>query len=628
MKRYCIFLQGCHFLFLITAVSLVFSQDNSGDIPRRSDIPEAYKWDLSDIYPGIPAWEDDFAKSEADIARLRAMRETALSSAENLLDFLALRDRASVRLDRVFAYAMLLRDQDMRESEPQALFDRARSLHVDAGEAAAWFRPALLGLPEGTLKSWKEELPGLGVYHHYFENLLRQREHVRSAGEEEILAMAGKVAAAPQLVFSMLANADMQFPKVRDPEGNDVELSEGRYGVLLKSPDRAFRRRVFKEFLQSYLDYRNTISATLAGSIHGDVFRARARKYESALNASLATDNVPVDVYRNLITTVHRHFPKLHRYIEMRRMKLGIEKVHLYDSFVPLIEGEPPKISYSEAVDTICKGLKPLGEEYLKPMRQGFQERWIDVYETQGKRSGAYSMGSYSIHPYMLMNFDATFGAMFTLAHEMGHSMHTWFSQHNQPPVYGDYPIFLAEVASTCNQIILGDYLRRQAKDQAQQLYLVNEAIEDIRGTVITQTMWAEFELLLHEEAEKGAPLTYQTMSAIYRNLVKNYFGPSWGHDDEVDGYWLRIPHFYQGFYVYKYATSYCAAAALSKRILTKEPGSLEDYLAFLKAGGSDYPIAILRKAGVDMNTPEPIDATMELFGQLLDEMERLLKSG
>jgi oligoendopeptidase F len=312
--------------------------------------------------------------------------------------------------------------------------------------------------------------------------------------------------------------------------------------------------------------------------------------------------------------------------MEIRRRELQLEKVHIYDSFAPLIEGDPPGISYDDAVATINRGLEPLGEEYLKPMRKGFENRWIDVFETQGKRSGAYSMGIYNVHPYMLMNFDGTFGAMFTLAHEMGHSMHTWFSQHNQPSIYGDYPIFLAEVASTCNQIILGQYLRERAEDRAEKLYLVNEAIEDIRGTVITQTMWAEFELRVHEEAEKGAPLTYETMSSLYRDLVKQYFGPSWGHDDEVDGYWVRIPHFYRGFYVYKYATSYCAAVALSKRILTQEPGALEEYLAFLKAGGSDYPIEILRRAGVDMRTPAPIDATMDLFGDLLDELETLLK--
>ena len=626
MSRFRLFSSASHFLLLIAAFPPVFSQGNSGNVPQRAEILDKYKWDLTDVYPDTAGWESDFEQCEVEITRLATMQETACTSAANLLDFLTLRDIASNRLDRVFAYAALLRDQDMRESKPQALHDRARSLYVKASEATAWFKPSFLMLPDGTWESWKEENPKLDVYDHYFENLLRQRKHVLSAKEEELLAMTGKLAEAPQQAFSMLTNADMKFPKVQDPDGNDVELSEGRYGILLKSPDRSFRKRVFKEFLKSYLQYRNTISATLAGSIQGDVFRARARNYKSALQASLNPDNVPVEVYQNLIATIHKHFPKLHRYVEIRRQKLGLEKVHIYDSFVPLIEGDAPRISYDDAVITATKGLAPLGEGYLEPMQKGFQGRWIDVYEAQGKRSGAYSMGVYLVHPYMLLNFDGTFGAMFTLAHEMGHSMHTWFSQHNQPPIYGDYPIFLAEVASTCNQIILGDYLRKQARNQAERLYLINEAIEDIRGTVITQTMWAEFEMLLHAEAEKGEPLTYETMSAIYRDVVKEYFGPSWGHDDEVDGYWLRIPHFYRGFYVYKYATSYCAAATLAKRILAESPGPLENYLGFLKAGGSDYPIEILRKAGVDMSTPAPIDATMELFGELLDELSQLLE--
>ncbi|MGW8179390.1 MAG: M3 family oligoendopeptidase, partial [bacterium] len=496
MRRLRRFAYTC--LILAAAQSPLSSQGTSGDVPERSDIPEQYTWDLSDLYPDTAAWEGDLKQSEADIVRLAAMQDTACTSAASLFGFLALREAVGSKIDRVFAYTALLRDQDMRESAPQALYDRARSLYVKAGEATAWFRPAFLALPEGTWSSWKREMPKLAVYDHYFANLLRQQAHVLSGSEEELLAMTGKLAAAPQQAFSMLTNADMRFPKVLDPDGNEVELSEGRYAVLLKSTDRSFRKRVFKEFLKSYLQYRNTISATLAGSIHGDIFRARARNYESALHASLAPDNVPIEVYENLISTIHKHFSKLHRYVEIRRQKLGLEKVHIYDSFVPLIEGDPPSITYDEAVANINKGLEPLGKEYLEPMRTGFESRWIDVYETQGKRSGAYSMGIYLAHPYMLMNFDNTYGAMGTLAHEMGHSMHTWFSQHNQPPVYGDYPIFLAEVASTCNQIILGDYLRKKAGSETERLYLVNEAIEDIRGTVITQTMWAEFEMLLH----------------------------------------------------------------------------------------------------------------------------------
>jgi oligoendopeptidase F len=331
-------------------------------------------------------------------------------------------------------------------------------------------------------------------------------------------------------------------------------------------------------------------------------------------------------VYDNLIAAIHANLPKLHRYMEIRRRKLGIDKVHLYDTFVPLIEGAAPKIGFDDAVQTINKALAPMGREYVDPMVKAFQSRWIDVYETQGKRSGAYSESTYSTHPYILMNYTNTYDDMFTTAHEMGHSLHSWFSQHSQPPIYGDYPIFLAEVASTSNEVILGDYLRKNARSDAERLFLVNTALEGIRGTVINQTMWAEYEKLIHAEAEKGAPLTFETMSRIYHDLVMEYFGPAFAYDDEVGGYWLRIPHFYRGFYVYKYATSYSASVALAKGILGGNAGNLNAYMGFLKAGSSDYPIEILKKAGIDMSSPKPIQDTMDLFGQLLDELESLLK--
>jgi oligoendopeptidase F len=359
--------------------------------------------------------------------------------------------------------------------------------------------------------------------------------------------------------------------------------------------------------------------------VQGDIFRARARHYGSALEAALAPDNIPVSVYNNLIATIHSNLPLLHRYMEIRRKKLGIDKVHLYDTFVPLIEGESPKIAYEDAVKTIARGLAPLGKEYLDLMAKAFQSRWIDVYETEGKRSGAYSESTYLSHPFILLNYNSTYDDMFTTAHEMGHAMHSWFSQASQPPVYGDYPIFLAEVASTSNEIILSDYLRKHAQNDAERLLLVNNALESIRGTVINQTMWAEYEKLIHAQGEQGAPLTFETMSSIYRDLVIQYFGPSFAYDGEVDGYWLRIPHFYRGFYVYKYATSYCASVALARGVLGNDPQKTAAYLSFLKAGSSDDPIEILKKAGVDMSSPKPIQDTMELFGQLLDELERLL---
>ncbi len=597
-----------------------------GQVKERSQIDSKYTWNLADMYPDRAAWEADYKKCEQRIADVARLKGSVAKSPEGLLSFLTLSDELGVQFSKIGAYASMLKDQDTRQSEPQAMFNRAVGLSVKLQEAVSWFDPEVLSLPDGKLLEWCRANPKLTIYTHHFEDLLRQKQHVLSAREEELLAMTGKLLVTPGETFSMLANADMKFPTIKDAQGNDIQLSEGRYAMFMRSADRALRERAFKGTLGAYLAFKNTMATTLAGSVQGDIFTARARHYGSALESALAPDNIPVSVYDNLIETVHRNLPQLHRYMEIRRKKLGIDKVHLYDTFVPLIDGEAPGISFDDAVATIIKGLAPLGREYLDPMTKAFQSRWIDVYETQGKRSGAYSESTYSTHPYILLNYNNTYDDMSTVAHEMGHSMHSWFSQHNQPPVYGDYPIFLAEVASTSNEVILGDYLRKHARDDAERLFLVNSALESIRGTVINQTMWAEYEKLIHAQGEQGAPLTFETMSRTYRDLVVKYFGPSFAYDDEVDGYWLRIPHFYRGFYVYKYATSYSASVALARGVLSGDAARLKAYLGFLKAGSSDYPIEILKRAGVDMSSPKPIQDTMDLFAQLVDELEKLLK--
>jgi len=598
----------------------------AGRVPERSEIDPRHKWDLGDLYPDQPAWEADFVEVDADVNRLAAMQGTLGRSHDALLEVLELRDNVGVKLERLYAYAALLKDQDTRQAKPQALFDRAGSLAVRYSESVSWLQPELLALPDKTLQEWCRANPKLAVYAHAFDDMLRQRKHVLTAREEELLAMSGKLAAASHQAFTMLTNADMKFPTIRDPDGYDVELSEARYAAYLQSPDRAFRQRAFFGTMRTYLSYKNTIATTLAGSVHKDVFYARAHNYDSALQAALSPDNVPVAVFDSLVATIREHLPTLHRYMDIRRQTLGLDGVHLYDTFVPLAGREPPKIRYDDAVATIIDGLAPLGREYRGPMKEGFAGRWIDVCEAQGKRSGAYSMGTYSVHPYILLNYTDTYREMFTVAHEMGHSMHTWFTQHQQPVVYGEYPIFLAEVASTTNEIILGHHLRRKAAGRTEKLFLVHLELEKIRGTVTSQVMWSEFEKLIHAQAERGGALTYETMSNLYRDLMQDYFGPAYVHDDEVDGYWLRIPHFYRGFYVYKYATSYCAAAALANRILAKERGAREDYLGFLKAGSSEYPIETLKRAGVDLSTPKPIADTMEMFNRLLDELEVLLQ--
>ena len=601
------------------------AQVQTGKLPGRSEIAEQYKWNLGDMYADAAAWEADFTACEEGIRALTAFKGKVAASPEELLKFLTLREGLGIKLEKLSAYAAMLKDEDTRASAPQALAERAHNLGVQWSEATAWFEPEIVALPEGQLLKWCQADPKLTIYTHHFENLLRQQKHVLSTREEELLAMTGKLASTPHSAFGMLTNADIKFPTIKDSAGKDVELSEGRYFLFLQSPDRPLRERAFHGLMATYLSYKNTLAALLGGSVQGDVFEARARHYDSALQAAVDPDNVPVAVYDNLIATIHEHLPTFQRYLDIRRHKLGIDKVHQYDLLVPLIDGAAPEIGYDDAVATVIKGLAPLGAEYIEPMTQGFHSHWIDVYETPGKRSGAYSMGTYGSHPYMLLNYNGTYEEMFTVAHEMGHSMHSWFTQHNQPPVYGDYPTFLAEVASTCNEVLLGDYLRKHAKDRAERLFLVNTAIEGIRGTVINQTMWAEYEKLVHAAAEKGTPLTYETLGKMYRELVLRYFGPNFAYDDELDGYWSRIPHFYRAFYVYKYATSYCASVALARRVLSDEPNALHDYLGFLKAGSSKYPIETLKQAGVDMSTPKPIVATMELFNELLDELETLL---
>jgi oligoendopeptidase F len=618
----------CFVLPLLTLASAATpsAAGQEGKIPDRSQIDAEYTWDLAALYPSNEAWESELKSCEQDIAGLAKAKGTLTKSPQALLEFLQQYDELTVKAAKVGFFASLLRDQDTRQPVPQAMYDRARTLAVKLDEGVSWFPPELLSMPDGRVLGWCKGNPKLAVYRHRLQDLLRQKPHVLSAREEQLMAMTGKLAAAPRQAFAMLANADMKFPAIKDDKGNEVQLSEGRYSFFMQSADRSLRERAFKNTLQSYLAYKNTLAATLAGSVQGDIFTARARNYASALESALAPDNVPVAVYDNLIATIHQNLPKLHRYMELRRRKLGIDKVHLYDTFVPLIEGEPPRVAYDEAVATITKALAPLGPEYLKAMADAFNARWIDVYETQGKRSGAYSDSVYAAHPFILLNYNNTYDAMSKTAHEMGHAMHSWFTQHNQPAVYGDYPIFLAEVASTSNEIVLNDYLRKHAGSAKEELFLVNSALESIRGTVINQTMWAEFEKLIHQEAEQGRPLTYETMSKIYRDLVTSYFGPSFAYDDKVNGYWLRIPHFYTGFYVYKYATSYSASVALTKGILGGDANRLNSYVGFLKAGGSDYPIDILKRAGVDMSTPQPIQDTMDLFGELLGQLEKLLK--
>lgn len=593
-------------------------------VPTREEIDERYKWDLSGIFADTAAWEADYARAEKAIDKLAGLKGSAAKSGKTLLELLQTRDQASVQVDKIALYASLLHDQDTKDNAAQELNTRANTLADKFKKATAWLEPELVALPSAQIDAWLAADPKLAVYRHYFEDLLRQREHVLSPREEELLAMSGELSRAPQNIYQLLANADMKFPTIEGAEGESIELSEARYRELLNHRDRRLRRDAFKGVIQTYAQYSNTCAATLAANVQRNIFMARARHYDSALEASLNPDNVSVEVYKNLVATIGRNLPALHRYAALRKKVLKLDDLRLYDLYVPLVSEADFKVPYDDAVKTILSALQPLGDDYLTNMRKGFTSRWADVQPTRNKRSGAYCNGTYLVHPYLLLNYDGTYDGVSTVAHEMGHAMHTHYTQTTQPIIYGDYPIFLAEVASTSNEIILNRYVREHETDPKRKAYLLNQLIEQIRNTVFTQTMFAEFELAIHEMAERDQPLTAKALNDAYAELLHKYYGDVLAVDPEAPSIWIRIPHFYYNFYVYKYATSYAAATALARNLSEGKPDAQSKLLGFLKAGRSDYPIDILKRAGVDMSTPAPIEDCMKLFSELLEQFEAL----
>ncbi|MFY9120558.1 MAG: oligoendopeptidase F, partial [Syntrophomonadaceae bacterium] len=474
------------------------------------------------------------------------------------------------------------------------------------------------------VKEYEETEPELAVYAHYFDELFRQKEHILSEKEERLLAMSADLSSASNNIFTMLNNADIKFPHIRDENGQEVELTKGRYGRFMESRDRRVRQEAYEGLYSTYKGLSNTLAATLSSSVKRDIFYARARNYPSALHAALDQDNVPVDVYDQLINSVHGHLDSMYRYMKIRKKMLQVDPLYMYDIYVPLVREFDMKVPYEEAKEITLKGLKPLGDEYLSVLRQGYERRWIDVYENQGKTSGAYSWGTYNTHPYVLMNYDDKLDDLFTLAHEMGHSLHSYYSNQTQPYVYSSYSIFVAEVASTVNESLLIDHLLKNTNDPQEKMYLLNHYLEQFRGTVFRQTMFAEFEKLTHERVEAGDALTPEALGELYRELNKKYYGPDVVMDDNICVEWARIPHFYSAFYVYKYATGFSAATAIKQSILEEGQPAIDRYLDFLKSGSYDYPINLLQKAGVDLTTPEPVEKALNYFTQLLDEFEKM----
>jgi oligoendopeptidase F len=595
------------------------------EVKERKGIDKKYQWNLHDIYFTDEAWEADFTKVEEMIPTVAGFEGKISKSGADLLAYFKASEELFIVSDNLEVYAGMMNDQDTRESKYVGYRDRMTALGSRIGEAISWFNPELVSVPASTFEKWYKDVPGLELYRHYIDQQLRQKEHTLSPGEERILSLSSQLASSPSAASGALRNTDIKFPVVKDESGQDVELAEGRYAALLESSNGEVRRNAASAMLNTYGQYKNTAAALMTGNIAKDMFYTKSRNYATCLQASLDNDNIDTTVYINLIQSVHKNNAALQKYVRLRKETLGLDEIHLYDFSCPMLPETKWEVPYEEAIATIKKAITPLGKDYNNAMAKGFESGWIDVYETKGKRSGAYSWGSYLSHPYMLMNYNPTVYEMFTLAHEMGHSMHTYHSK-KQPYVYSSYSLFVAEVASTFNEALLMDYLLKKEKDNKKKLYLLNRYIDNIRGTLITQVIFAEFELKMHEAMEKGEPLTAESLGDMYLDVIKSYYGPEVTYDDFYKYTWIRIPHFYRNFYVYKYATSFAASSALSQDVLAKKPKTLEKYINFLSSGSSKYPLDLLKDAGVDMSTSKPIDNTMKLFASLVDQMEKLLK--
>ncbi|MEH7318550.1 oligoendopeptidase F [Priestia megaterium] len=594
-------------------------------LPSRSEIKVEDTWKLEDIFASDDAWEKEFEEVKALIPQMEKFKGKLGESAQTLYDALQEQDELTMRVSKLYTYAHMRYDQDTTNSFYQGLNDRIKTLYTQIASALSYVTPEILSIEESKIKQYMVEHKELKLYAHALDEITRERPHILSESEEALLAQASEVLGSSSNTFGMLNNADLEFPSIKDENGEEVEITHGRYIRFLESSDRRVRKEAFKAVYETYGKFKNTFASTLSGTVKKDNFSARVRHYNSARHSALSTNNIPEEVYDNLVKTVNDNLHLLHRYIDLRKKVLGIEELHMYDLYTPLVKDVKMEVTYEEAKDYILKGLKPLGEDYLNVLKEGFENRWVDVHENKGKRSGAYSSGTYGTNPYILMNWQDNVNNLFTLAHEFGHSVHSYYTRKTQPYPYGDYSIFVAEVASTCNEALLNDYLLKTIDDEKQRLYLLNHYLEGFRGTVFRQTMFAEFEHDVHVRAQNGEPLTPELLTKLYYDLNKKYFGDNLVIDEEIGLEWARIPHFYYNYYVYQYAIGFSAAAALSKQILEEGDAAVERYVGFLKSGSSDYPIEVLKKAGVDMTTSQPIEEALAVFEEKLTEMERLL---
>ena len=616
-----------YFIITIIIISILLAVPlfAQSDIPQRSDIEEEYKWNLEDIYPSIEAWEADYDFIESNLDKFNNYRGQLSKSGKTIIECFRFDEEISKVLDNLYVYTSLNKDSDTRVSEAQGLIDRASALYTKYGEAVAFVEPELQKISEKKIKRFISKTNGLEEYSHYFDNLIRQREHILSEKEEELLAMAGELYRSPYKIYEALTTTDLVFPMVMNAEGDSIRLTRGRYSLMLLSEDPEVRKRAFLARTEAFEKIKNTNAAVMNSSLKKDLFLARAKKYSSTIEKALGADNVPIEVYDNLLNTVYNHVGSLNKYMELRKKVLGLDEIHLYDTAVPIVEDIDIKVTYEEAKSNLVEAFKPLGQEYVNLTKKALNSRWVDVFETEGKRSGAYSTGTYTSHPYMLMNYNGTMDHMFTLAHELGHSLHTYYANETQPYATADYAIFVAEVASTFNENLLLDYLMKNTDNKKEKLILLDQWINKFLGTVFTQVIFGEFERTAHQMVQDGNPITVESLNKIVHDIDEKWYGDVAVIDDGYALNWGRIPHYYWNFYVYKYATSYCASTALAKSVMNGDEGAIEKYMTFLQSGGSDYPIEILKKAGVDMSSPEPIEQAMQLFDSLVIQLEELL---
>lgn len=624
-----------NYLIMVVAIMLLFNGtfvysqegENSGGLISRDKIDNKYKWNLKDIYQTEDDWKKDFEWVKKQAEGYSEFNGKLGESAEMLLKCLKFDDEVSIKLERVALYSNLAKDLDLKVTKYQSMSDEVTTLFSTIGAATSFMRPEILSIPEEKLNKFLSENKDLGLYRQAIDNIVRMKAHTLPKEQEELMSLVSPVLQVPYNTFSMFENADIEFPSVKDENGNEIQISHGRYYAAMYSSDRAFRERVYRGFYIPFKKYKNTITSLFNGNIKTNIFNAKARKYNSAREAALDGNNIPITVYDNLVQIVNNNFAPMHRWAKIKKEYLKIDSLHTYDTYVTLFPSEKDEYDYEKGKEMTLQALKPMGEQYIADLKNAYNNRWIDVYETPNKRSGAYSSGStYGVHPYVLLNWNNQLNDVFTLAHEMGHNMHSYYTGNTQPFPYADYSIFLAEIASTANEALLLDYLIENAKSKNQKLALIEKYLNNITTTFYRQTMFAEFEQYVNETTEKGDALNFDNLSEKYGEIYQKYWGPEMVVDEEETYSWSRIPHFYYNFYVFQYATGFAASEALTAKIKKEGQPAIDKYLNFLKAGQSKYPIDVLKDAGLDMTSPEPILAVVKKMNQLLDKMEELLK--